>query len=316
MKTILMVFTVLVTVWSCQTINENEMSNISEKNVTDILAGHSADGELFEKGVRQCAGMWRDSDGTPEDFGKFVEDSYVSDPAGKEKLFMKLSKAFEQMNGAYNQMTVDLQKPTVLQGDAPEDIDYIFGSYSPSAHFYDDMFSNKVAFITVLNFPHFTLSEKNDLGKNWSRLEWAYSRMGDMFTSRVPASVLQEDAAQVSATENYIADYNIMMGHLLTEDGRKIFPEDMVLLSHWNLRDELKSNYADVPDAHLKQEMIYKVMERIVRQDIPFEVVNNPGYDWNPFSNRTWKDGREVTLAPEGDGRYQQILNTYHSMLE
>ena len=38
-----------------------------------------------------------------------------------------------------------------------------------------------------------------------------------------------------------------MMGHLLTDDGRRLFPEDMVLLSHWNLRDELKSNYADIP---------------------------------------------------------------------
>ena len=316
MKKSIVALAFLMTVWSCQTKNENEMSSISENVITGIIARHPSETELFEMGVRQCAALWRDSDGTPADFEKFVEESYVSDPEGKERLFKKLSKAFEQMNGAYNQMAVDLQKPTVLEGDDPEEIDYIFGSYSPSAHFYDDMFSNKVAFITVLNFPHFTLSEKNDSGKSWSRLEWAYSRMGDMFTSRVPASVLQKDAAQLSATENYIADYNIMMGHLLAEDGRKIFPSDMVLLSHWNLRDELKSNYADVPDAHLKQEMIYKVMERIVCQDIPLEVVNNPEYDWDPFSNRTWKDGKEVTLVPEGDGRYRQILNTYHSMLE
>ena len=43
----------------------------------------------------------------------------------------------------------------------------------------------------------------------------------------------------------------------------------MVLLSHWNLRDELKADYADKENGQEKQEMIYKVMERIIRQEIP-----------------------------------------------
>ena len=103
-----------------------------------------------------------------------------------------------------------------------------------------------------------------------------------------------------------------MMGHLLTDDGRRLFPEDMVLLSHWNLRDELKSNYADMPDANEKQEMIFQVMLRIVDQTIPKDVVNNPAYDWAPYSNKTWKDGKEVQLQSETDVRYSHILNTFH----
>ena len=31
--------------------------------------------------------------------------------------------------------------------------------------------------------------------------------------------------------------------------------------------------------------MIQQVMERIVTQTIPAVVVNNPGVDWNPFTN-------------------------------
>ena len=108
------------------------------------------------------------------------------------------------------------------------------------------MFANKVAFITVLNFPHYTLEEKNAMGPGWDRLQWAYARMGDLFTERVPATVSQTVTAVRSAAEAYVDVYNIQMGHLLTEEGRRIFPEDMSLLSHWNLRDELKSNYADV----------------------------------------------------------------------
>ena len=62
--------------------------------------------------------------------------------------------------------------------------------------------------------------------------------------------------------------------------------------------------------------MIYQVMERIVTQEIPAAVVNNPDYDWAPYSNRTWKDGKEVSLPAEGDVRYSHILNQYHTYQE
>jgi hypothetical protein len=35
------------------------------------------------------------------------------------------------------------------------------------------------------------------------------------------------------------------MGKLLNQNGKTLFPEDMKLISHWGLRDELKSDYAD-----------------------------------------------------------------------
>jgi len=271
---------------------------------------------LFEKGVRQCAALWTEADGSKQEFEEFVKQNIARDEQSKKRLFDKLSLAFEQLGGAYNQLTIDLQKPTVLDGPQPEEIDYILGSYSPSAHFSDDMFANKIAFITILNFPNYTLQEKNTLGKEWSRQEWAYARLGDYFTTRVPAPVLQSAAAVTSEAENYIASYNIKMGHLITDDGKRLFPQDMSLLSHWNLRDELKSDYADSVNGLAKQEMICKVMERIVCQDIPREVINSDEYDWNPFTNKTYKDGKEISLAPEGTQRYQQILNTFHSMLE
>lgn len=106
-----------------------------------------------------------------------------------------------------------------------------------------------------------------------------------------------------------------MTGHLLDSNGEKIFPEDQVLLSHWNLRDELKSNYADVPNASRKQELIYKVMERIVSQEIPSAIINNPEYDWNPYTNQCFKDGKEVKLEAEGAERYSRILEMYHAYL-
>ena len=304
---------ILAVLGGCQQ-NNNDMSNISETTVQQAIRGietRLSDKSLVEKGVRQAASLWRAEDGTEGEFIEFVKGNIMADDAAKEVLFQKLSTAFEVLFGTSNQISVRLQMPVHLTGSELTDIDYVFAGYSPSSHFSDDMFANKVAFITALNFPNFTLEEKNTLGREWSRLEWAYSRMGDIFTNRVPASINQRASQVYSNSENYIAGYNIMMGHLLTEDGRKLFPEDMVLLSHWNLRDEIKSNYADVPNAFEKQQMIYKVMEHIACQSIPADVVNNPAYDWAPYSNKAYANGKEVSLSAEGAARYSHILETF-----
>ncbi|MCQ2066651.1 MAG: hypothetical protein MJY65_03215 [Bacteroidaceae bacterium] len=310
---------------ACGQTENSDMSNISEvtcgraiEALTPVCGNDTSAIERMERGVRQTAELWREEDGTEDDFLLFVQDNFKADADGRELLASKLSRAFEQYFCYNDMLTVDLQKPTVLEGDTLTDIDYIFGAFSPTAHFTDDMFGNKVAFITMLNFPYYSLEEKTAKWHDLTRLEWSYLRLGDMFTSRVPARVSQMVNQAYQNAENYIAGYNIMMDRLETEDGRVLFPKDMVLLSHWNLRDELKSNYADVPDANEKQEMIFKVMERIVCQDIPIEVVNNPDYIWRPYSNKVYRaaDHSEVSLEPEEAARYQYILDIFHAYQE
>lgn len=310
---------------ACGQTENSDMSNISEvtcgraiEALTPVCGNDTSAIERMERGVRQTAELWREEDGTEDDFLLFVQDNFKADADGRELLASKLSRAFEQYFCYNDMLTVDLQKPTVLEGDTLTDIDYIFGAFSPTAHFTDDMFGNKVAFITMLNFPYYSLEEKTAKWHDLTRLEWSYLRLGDMFTSRVPARVSQMVNQAYQNAENYIAGYNIMMDRLETEDGRVLFPKDLVLLSHWNLRDELKSNYADVPDANEKQEMIFKVMERIVCQDIPIEVVNNPDYIWRPYSNKVYRaaDHSEVSLEPEEAARYQYILDIFHAYQE
>ena len=321
MKRILVCLSLLAMIMSCSTRQQTPARvgyDLSSAAASGDIPGlnQKTDLDRMQRGVDQCAALWRPEDGTQADFEAFVKQWLATSPADREVLFGKLSRAMEIFATQANQLTIELGRPTVLAEGEPGDIDYLFSSHDAYAHFSDDMFENKVAFITILNFPNYTLEEKNSLGGGWDRLQWAYARMGDRFTERVPASVSQAVTVARSAAEGYVDVYNIKMGHLLTEGGEKIFPEDMSLLSHWNLRDELKSDYADVPHAREKQEMIYKVMERIVTQEIPAAVVNNPEYDWAPFSNRVWKDGKEVSLPSEGDVRYGHILNQFHTFQE
>ncbi len=252
-------------------------------------------------GVQQAAALWTEKDGSQADFDQLVADYYCTSDSERLALFESLSRILENVYQSADMLTVDLLKPTQLtNASEPQAPDWIMSGYSPLAHFLDDMFANKLAFITIINFPHYTLEEKNTLGKNWTRQEWAYARMGDVFTTRVPAEVVARIAQVNANAENYIADYNIYMGNLRTEDGRQLWDNDKVLLSHWNLRDELKALYG-AENGQEKQEMIYQVMQRIVAQTIPQKAINNPDFIWQPFS-----DGIEEN---EPYTRYQKILD-------
>jgi len=265
-------------------------------------------------GVQQAAALWTEEDGSQADFDQLVADYYCSSDSERLALFESMSRILENVYQSADMLTVDLLKPTQLTNAAePQTPDWIMSGYSPLAHFLDDMFANKLAFITIINFPHYTLEEKNTLGKNWTRQEWAYARMGDVFTTRVPAEVNARMAQANANAENYIADYNIYMGNLRTEDNRPLWDNDKVLLSHWNLRDELKALYG-AENGKEKQEMIYQVMQRIVAQTIPQKAINNPDFIWQPFSDEIIEpfSGGEIE-ENEPYTRYQKILDIAHA---
>ena len=287
-----------------------------QASIAAITAAHpEADMALVARGVEQVAALWNESDGSETDFKTLVSGSYAGSAKEREVLYQRLAHIIEQCSQSADMLNNTLQEPTTLMGKGePNSVDWLISGYSPMSHFAEDMFANKIAHICVLNFPHYSLEEKNTLGSQWTRQEWAYARMGDMFHTRVPGNVMAAYSQALSQAENYIAGYNIMMHCLRTEQGEQLWQEPMALLSHWNLRDELKSNYAAVPHAHEKQEMIYQVMLRIIRQEIPACVVNNEEYTWCPQTNEVKGGRREARGERELDTRYQQIINIFHAL--
>ena len=255
-------------------------------------------------GVRQAAALWTAEDGSQADFDRLVAENYCTTDSERLALFESLSRIMENISQSADMLTVELLRPTQLtNASEPQSTDWIMSGYSPLAHFSDDMFANKLAFVTIINFPHYSLEEKNTLGRQWTRQEWAFARMGDIFTTRVPAEVKTRMAQALADAENYIADYNIYMGNLRTEDNRQLWPEDKILLSHWNLRDELKALYG-TEGGQEKQEMIYQVMQRIVSQTIPQQAINGAEFIWKPYS-----DASEA----EPYTRYERILAVAHA---
>jgi len=137
----------------------------------------------------------------------------------------------------------------------------------------------------------------------WTRRQWAAARLASRFSRRVPAEVSLQIAEVGAQNDLYIAEYNVWMHSRIERDQsrrewRALVPKGKRLITHWNLRDELKANYAD-KDGLAKQRTIVKIMERIVTQTIPLAVIDNPSVDWNPFTNTVVKATDVEDNAPK-----------------
>jgi hypothetical protein len=275
-----------------------------------------------QKGLKQVADFWRTEDGDAAAFEDFIRIDFAGDQTTLDVMFNRFENLLEQLSGHMNEIGLAFRQQSELDLGPIYPFDETFAAYSPGAHITDDFFKNKLAFIVLLNFPLTTLNERLTYGEQWSRRQWAEVRLGQRFSKRIPAEVNQAVAEAASITDQYISEYNIYMHHLIDAKGDRLFPPKMRLLSHWNLRDELKADYNDKEHGIAKQKMIQQVMERIVTQTIPEVVVNNPNVDWNPFTNEVQPAGVTDIDAPakanlkvsnisEPDTRYATLLKAF-----
>nr|WP_321407754.1 hypothetical protein [uncultured Carboxylicivirga sp.] len=321
-KIAFLVISVVLMTACCEENNNQEMkdkANISKSTIKSTVEALITQygGEIkadAERGVKHAGSLWRSTDGTEDEFKSYCVTHFIANDKEKSQTFEKISRNIEILRGHFNKISLDLQRPLHEPMGEIFNIDKDFGGYSADAHMIEDLYRNKIAFTIALNFPYYSLKEKEKLGKSWTRQQWAFARLGDMFTARIPASILQNVSEVASASEMYIANYNIHMGHLTDQSGNHFFPEDMVLLAHWNLRDEIKSHYSKGVEGVELQGKVYEVMKRIIDQTIPEKVINNPSYDWDPVTNIVYQDGKAIEASPEGNERYQQIINNFRAM--
>ena len=284
------------------------------------------DRERLRRGMEQVARFWRPGDGDAKAFEAFVRANFADEQPAQDALFERLQKAFETLDGYMVEINRDFRMQTDLDGGEVYPIDETLAGYDPSAHVSDDFFGNKVAFIVLLNFPLTTLEQRLTEGETWTRRQWAEARLAQRFSKRIPAEVNLEIAEVSARADQYIAEYNVWMHHIVDERGVRLFPPKMRLLSHWNLRDQIKADYGDAANGLAKQRTIQTVMERIVTQTIPEVVLDNPHVDWNPTSNSvqasTVRDFEtsakpapaKVTNSREPDTRYRMLLDTYRAV--
>jgi hypothetical protein len=294
----------------------------------ELVARHGEEQRpRIRRGLRQVAGLWRAEDGDAEALRAFANTHFAGDPETLDAMFERYEYLLERLDGHMNKLVQEFRRHSDLDQGAILPFDLLFAGFNPAAHVGEDMFNNRLAFVVLLNFPLTSLEERLAEGSDWSRRQWAEVRLAQRFGRRVPAEVNQAISRASAEANRYIAEYNIWMHHLVDDDGQRLFPPGMRLLSHWNLRDEIKASYG-LDDAELgvaRQRMIQRVMEHIVEQTIPAVVINNPAVDWNPFANTVApaavdREGKAINAgavapdaAAEPDERYRVLLETWRA---
>jgi hypothetical protein len=279
----------------------------------------------FQRGIEQAARFWRKEDGDDAAFAGVVRQFMAPDSVVRNALFSRMEFSLESLDGHMNEIARDFRRQADLDLGEIYPFDEVLGGYDPSAHFVDDSFRNRLAFAILLNFPITTLEQRLAEGEGWTRRQWAEARLAERFSKRVPAQVNLQITEAAAEADRYIAQYNIWMHHLVDAKGQRLFPPKLRLLSHWNLRDEIKADYSDSKTGLAKQRQIAQVMDRIVTQTIPGVVVDNPYADWDPVANTvkttTERDSdkaapadTKVSNAPEPDTRYAKLLGTYRAV--
>ncbi|MBL9099782.1 MAG: hypothetical protein JNL82_02430 [Myxococcales bacterium] len=271
------------------------------------------------RGIDQVAQLWRAEDG---DMAAFVREHFMADPQQLDALFGRLEQVFEQVDGHLHEAGREARRATDVDLGPLLPVDPLLAQFDPTAHLTEDLFKAKPGFVVLLNFPLTTLAERDEQGPTYTRRQWADARLAGRFARRVPSEVRQAVTRAGAEADLYISQYNLWMHHLVDASGERLFPSGLRLISHWNLRDEIKAQYGD-PDGLRRQRQIVKVMERIVRQEIPAAVIDNPRLDWDPETNAVTAappasieaDAPERPVALDGsredDVRYRKLLATF-----
>ena len=282
---------------------------------------HPGEATRIDRGVDQVARYWRTTDGDAAAFRTFVEAEFLPRGETFEATFKRFEFAFERINGYLTSLGRDLGRGLELDLGPILPIDRRLGAWNVGAHVNEDLFANKTAFVVLLNFPLTTLEQRLGEGGSWTPRQWAEARLAQRFSARVPAEVQARQTEAYASADDYIANYNVFMHHVLTPSGERLFPAGLRLITHWNLRDEIKARYAD-KDGLARQRLIQLVMERIVRQEIPAAVIDNPLLDWEPKANTVRKSPVKDAEAPksataepradrEPDERYRRWLGVF-----
>ena len=137
-----------------------------------------------ERGIRQVSAYWRADDGDAPALRAFVEDAFVADPQQLDALLGRFSAAFEQIDGHMLEIGRALRSWNELELGPQMDVDQAFAALDVSAHLPEDLFTSKLAFVALLNFPQPDLQEMVSQAPRWSRKQWAHARLTRRFAVR------------------------------------------------------------------------------------------------------------------------------------
>ena len=288
-----------------------DLEDAVEQVIRDLLVENGPDADRITRGVKQVAGLWLAENGSEADFATFCMKQFLPSGPGLDTAFMSIERQFELIRGHSREISLALDYPVVTMVRPVSELDRLFARSAPSTDYY----KSELALAIALNFPYYSSAEKEQLGAEWSRAEWARVRIGDMFDYRPDPDKEPAPIELPDDLRDYTSLYILSMDHVLSSDMKILFPEGTRLNSHNGLRDEIKGLYSREQPLE-RQEMISTIVMHIINQTIPQCMIGETDFYWEPEANRVFiREGDqyiETDFLPEADRRYQVL---HHSMI-
>jgi len=268
----------------------------------DLLKQHG-EGERarIERGIRQVAERWQECDGTPAQFQSFCGTRFVAAGSDLNRLVERLESALEQVYGHLYEMRRTLRRHSDLAGDEFAGVDDMLATFDPAPDLAEQMYRQKMAFVALLNLPRESLSTMLRDGPTWDDARWAAVRIAQSFDARIPAALADRARHVGHAAGQWVARQHIPVGTLVDAEGRRWYASDRALLTHWLVREEIKSEYNNA-EGLPRQRALAAVLGRAIDGRIPLCVMDrSDSRDWDPQAGTL--GGEPIGGSEGGAGR-------------
>lgn len=263
----------------------------------------SSEADRIVQGTSVVSSLWREADGSAEEFHDFCLTHYL----GKEDRDKHLTTIIDHLKILSGHTSVIRSRFTASSRFADIDeatYDPLFRACIPSY----DPWSAKLAFFIQLNFPYVDTQTKLAEGTDWDRRRWAEVRLGDRYAFRAPDDFDVPYSEEASDWNRYISNYFFNMGYLLPGGNASPFPEGLMLNCHHGLRDNIKEEYTR-EGGFERQVLSKRIIERILHGEVPLEFIENTDVYWDPLNQEVYRieDGDLIPVdhTMEGLKRYE-----------
>lgn len=266
----------------------------------------------IREGVNMVAIFWKREDGTAEDFARFCEENFVTDENEIRLLLDRFERNMAQIYGINLELYKILHRPIHLDAGSISKWDRFFARMDPFAAMGEALFTSKIAFVALLNFPSYATEDIWANEDKFNRIAWIVCRLTGMLRSRMPERIERRISDAEILAEEYIGDYNFWLDCLIDLDGKQVFTEHKKVISHWGLRDEIKAQHLQSGCLE-RQRVLVEVMKKVILQEVPEIVINNPDIVWDPARNNVYiaATGGDASSSFEENARYRYFQQVF-----
>ena len=241
--------------------------------------------DRIQSGVDRCAALWQEADGDQEAFERFCLDHFIADPDDLARLVERLETSIAQVRGHLYEMRRTLRRWADLRGDEMDHVDELLATFDPAPDLSEQVYTQKLAHLALLNLDRPSLSEMLAEAEGWSTEDWARCRISKHFGARVPKEVADLARELGFKASHWVSNFHVPVGSMVDATGKKWFESDRKLVAHWLIREELKAGYNE-PDGIHKQRAMAWVLGRHIDGTIPRAVMDGSNTaDWDPGMN-------------------------------